>query len=145
MATELPSISKIERLPAFAGILREQENFANEEDVGLTADINSSFDRLVLQSGVEMSPSLLTLLCLSCGLVMGGSFFVLSDNFLLGAIGAGMGAILPIVFTAVIRAQRQKQIMEQMPPMVDELARAAKTGRSLEQCMELVAHDTPAP
>jgi tight adherence protein B len=145
MATELPVMSKIERLPAFAGILREDETFSTPEDVGLTADINSSFDRLVLQSGVEMSASLLTLLCLSCGLVTGGALFVVTDNFLAGAIAFGMGAVLPIVFTAIIRSQRQKQIMEQMPPMVDELARAAKTGRSLEQCLELVAHDTPAP
>src|SRR5258708_29266225 len=33
----------------------------------------------------------------------------------------------------------------QMPDMVDELARAARTGRSVEQCLMLVAHDTPAP
>jgi tight adherence protein B len=140
-----PVNPKIERLPAFAGILREHETFSSVDDVGLTADLNSSFDRLVLQSGVEMSASLLTLLCFSSGLVMGASFFVLTDNLLVGAIGAGIGAILPIVFTAVIRAQRQKLIMAQMPPMVDELSRAAKTGRSLEQCLELVAQDTPAP
>jgi tight adherence protein B len=145
MATKTPVIPKIERLPAFAGILREHETFSNADDVGMTADLNSSFDRLVLQSGVEMSASMLTMLCLCCGMVMGGSCFVLTDNLLLGALGAGIGAILPIIFTAVIRAQRQKLIMEQMPPMVDELSRAAKTGRSLEQCMELVAHDTPAP
>ena len=29
--------------------------------------------------------------------------------------------------------------------MIDELARAAKTGRSVEQCWELVANDTPEP
>jgi tight adherence protein B len=36
-------------------------------------------------------------------------------------------------------------MMEQLPAMIDELARAAKTGRSIEQCWELVAHDTPSP
>jgi len=145
MATQTPVVPKIDRLPAFAGILRETETFATPEDVGLTADINSSFDRLVLQSGVEMSSSLLTMLCVSSGIVMGSAIFVLTDNLLVGALCVGMGAALPIIFTVLLRSQRQKQIMEQMPPMVDELSRAAKTGRSLEQCLELVAHDTPAP
>src|SRR5690606_1470899 len=36
-------------------------------------------------------------------------------------------------------------ILDQLPPMIDELARAAKTGRSLENCLGQVAHDTPNP
>ena len=107
--------------------------------------MNSAFDKLVLQSGVEMSATMLTALCFGCCMVMAGSVFVMTDNLLLAAMAAGLGAALPIIFTSLIRSRRQKLIMEQMPPMVDELARAAKTGRSLEQCLELVAHDTPSP
>lgn len=145
MSTSAQVKPQIDRLPSFAGILREQDQFAQPDDVGVTADINSAFDKLVLQSGVPMSPAMLTALCFSLSLVMAGSLFVMSDNLMMGAIGAGLGAILPIAFTVWIRSQRQRQIMDQMPPMVDELARAAKTGRSLAQCLELVAHDTPSP
>jgi tight adherence protein B len=44
-----------------------------------------------------------------------------------------------------IRSRRQTAILNQLPGMIGELARAARTGRSLEQCLELVANDTPAP
>lgn len=142
MSTQVPIL---EPEASFAGILREQDHFASPQDVGLNADMNSAFDKLVLQSGVEMSATMLTALCFACCLVMAGSVFVMTDNLLLASIAAGLGAALPIIFTALIRSRRQKLIMEQMPPMVDELARAAKTGRSLEQCLELVAHDTPSP
>ena len=142
MSTKVP-VLKPEA--SFAGILREQDHFASPQDVGLTADMNSAFDKLVLQSGVEMSATMLTALCFGCCMVMAGSVFVMTDNLLLAAMAAGLGAALPIIFTSLIRSRRQKLIMEQMPPMVDELARAAKTGRSLEQCLELVAHDTPSP
>lgn len=142
MSTQVPIL---EPEASFAGILREQDHFASPQDVGLTADMNSAFDKLVLQSGVEMSATMLTALCFACCLVMAGSVFVITDNLLLASMAAGLGAALPIIFTALIRSRRQKLIMEQMPPMVDELARAAKTGRSLEQCLELVAHDTPSP
>lgn len=145
MATVVQPIPMTEQTASFAGILREQDRFSSPDDVGLTADMNSSFDKLVLQSGVEMSAAMLTALCLSSCLVVAGSVFVLTDNLLLAGFASGLGAVLPIVFTALIRARRQKLIMEQMPPMVDELARAAKTGRSLEQCLDMVAHDTPSP
>ncbi len=145
MATNIATKSTIERSPSFAGILRETDHFSSPEDVGFTADLNSSFDKLILQSGVEMSATMLTALCMSSCVVIAGCVLVLTDNLLLAGLTAGLGAALPIVFTAMIRGRRQKLIMEQMPPMVDELARAAKTGRSLEQCLEMVAHDTPSP
>jgi tight adherence protein B len=44
-----------------------------------------------------------------------------------------------------LRQRRQKQMIAQLPAMIDELARAAKTGRSIEQCWELVGNDTSAP
>ncbi|HVJ68728.1 MAG TPA: type II secretion system F family protein, partial [Caulifigura sp.] len=46
---------------------------------------------------------------------------------------------------AGVRMRRQSQMMSQMPGMLDELARAAKTGRSLEHCLQQVAEDTPLP
>ncbi len=145
MATNTAARRGIEPSPLFAGILREQDNFSSPDDVGFAADMNSSFDKQILQSGVEMSATMLTALCLSSCLVVAGCVFVLTDNLLLAGLAAGLGAAMPIIFTALIRSRRQKLIMEQMPPMVDELARAAKTGRSLEQCLEMVAHDTPSP
>lgn len=145
MSTGMASKPIIAPNASFAGILREQDQFSSPDDVGFAADMNSSFDKLILQSGVEMSATMLTALCLSSCLVVAGCVMVLTDNLLLAGLAAGLGAAMPIVFTAMIRSRRQKLIMEQMPPMVDELARAAKTGRSLEQCLEMVAHDTPSP
>lgn len=145
MATVTTSRPISESHSSFAGILRERDEFSSPTDTGLNADLNSWFDRLVLQSGVEMSATMLTALCLSSCVVMAGCVLVLTDNLLLAGLAAVFGGALPIIFTVVIRNRRQNLIMEQMPAMVDELARAAKTGRSLEQCLEMVAHDTPSP
>ena len=145
MSTDLAAKPTIEPSPMYADILRVQDTFSSPDDVGFTADLNSSFDKLILQSGVEMSATMLTALCLASCVVLSGCILVLTDNLLLAGLTAGLAATLPIVFTALIRGRRQKLIMEQMPPMVDELSRAAKTGRSLEQCLEMVAHDTPSP
>lgn len=131
--------------PEFGGILREQETFATGESEDMGNRINSWFDLLMIQSGIGFSPSLVLALCLCSGVAIGGLVFVIQENLLTAAIAAFIGFIAPIVVAVIMRSRRQTVMMNQMPPMIDELARAAKTGRSLEACLQVVANDTPAP
>lgn len=136
---------QIEALPAFADILGDRETFAATEHDGLGNSINLWFDRLMIQSGMEVAPSMLLALCLFFGVAVGGGVFVLQENLLTAGLLGLFGSVAPIVAAIWIRQRRTKKMMEQLPAMIDELARAAKTGRSIEQCWELVADDTPAP
>ena len=131
--------------PEFGGILREQETFATGESEDVGNRINSWFDLLMIQSGMGLSPSMVLALCLCCGVALGGLAFVMQENLITAAIAAFIGFIAPIVVSVIMRSRRQTVMMNQMPPMIDELARAAKTGRSLEACLQVVANDTPAP
>ncbi|RLS39957.1 MAG: pilus assembly protein TadB, partial [Planctomycetota bacterium] len=131
--------------PEFGGILREQETYAESNSDGLGNRINSWFDLLMIQSGIELSPSMVLALSLCSGVAVGGLTFVLQENPITAAIGAFFGFLAPIIVAVIMRSRRQSVMMNQMPPMVDELARAAKTGRSLESCLQVVATDTPAP
>lgn len=145
MASDAPILPRIQRMPEFAGILREQETFAQGEGDGFEEQINSSFDLLLLQSGLDLSPSMLLMLSICSATLAAGIAFVAQENFLTTALAFGIAGAIPVILTIVARGRRQNQIMKQMPAMVDELARAAKTGRSLEQCLHLVANDAPAP
>lgn len=129
----------------FQGILREQETFASGDSDDLGNRINSWFDLLMIQSGIELSPSMVLALSLCSGISLGGLVFVLQENPITTAIAAFFGFIAPVVVAVLLRNRRQSVMMKQMPPMIDELARAAKTGRSLEACLQVVAFDTPAP
>lgn len=131
--------------PEFGGILREQETYAESNSNDLGNRINSWFDLLMIQSGIELSPSMVLALSLCSGVAVGGLTFVLQENPITAAIGAFFGFLAPIIVAVIMRSRRQSVMMNQMPPMVDELARAAKTGRSLESCLQVVATDTPAP
>jgi tight adherence protein B len=145
MAIQSTLLPPIDALPEFAGILREQENFATGDSEGLSEQINSSFDKLMLQSGLEISPTMLLLLSVCSAFTLGGILFVIQENFLTTGLATGIGFVLPVLGAVIARSRRQTELMRQMPGMVDELARAAKTGRSLEQCFSLVAEDTPSP
>lgn len=141
----MPTVPQLEPRPEFADILRQDETFATgaSDDVG--ERINGWFDRLVLQAGVPFPPSMLLMLCVFCGTTLAGVVFVVQESLLTAAVGAGIGFPLPVVWAAIARGRRQWKIVGQMAGMVDELARAARTGRSLEQCLQLIAEDTPKP
>lgn len=131
--------------PEFSAILKNVETFGSGRGQDTPDRLNTWFDTLMLQSGVGLAPSMVLLLCLCCGIAVGGLAFVIQEHFLTTAIGALAGFLIPIAVVMTRRASRQKKIMGQIPPMVEELARAAKTGRSVEHSLRLVADDTPAP
>lgn len=142
--TNSPAIS-ITPKPEFAGILKQQERFATSDRKDTSNQINSWFDLVMVQSGIDYAPSFVIFISMFSALIFGGAAFVIQEEFLTTALSALVGAILPLAIILSIRARRQTVMLNQMPNMVDELARAAKTGRSLDQCIHLVAHDTPSP
>ncbi|MCX7407117.1 MAG: type II secretion system F family protein [Planctomycetales bacterium] len=129
----------------FSGILKERETFGTGRGDDKADQINSWFDELMLQSGLGLSPSMLLAICLCTGVALGGLIFVVQENLLTTALGTMVGFILPVVIVTVVRTRRQDKISSQIPPMLEELARAAKTGRSVEQSLGMVAADTPDP
>lgn len=135
----------IPRQSEFAGILRDEETFAVEGDRSLGNQINQWFDELMLQSGLGISPPMILVLSLCSGITFGGLVFVIQENLLTTALGAFLGFLLPIIVAMFAKSQRRKKMAQQLPAMIDELARAAKTGRSLENCLTLVANDTANP
>lgn len=137
----------VEPLPDFAGILRDQETFGSgtDEPLDLNDQINSAFDKLMVQSGLQIVPSVMLFYCLLSCVTLGGLTYVLQENPLTASLVGFIGAVLPIVIAIIVRSQRQQKMMQQLPAMIDELARAAKTGRSIQQCWEMVANDTAEP
>ena len=145
MATDLPIFRAIEPQPTFAGILRNQERFATTDDDKVSNRINTEFDRVMIQSNVDISPTTLLMLCLLSGIMVGGLILVFQENPLTAAVGLGAGSLFPLLYVVFARIQRQRLMTQQLPSMIEELARAAKTGRSIDQCCAMVAEDTPEP
>jgi tight adherence protein B len=145
MATSSLSQPRLASQPGFSGILRQQETFATPGDETVGNSINTWFDNLMVQTGWGLPPSAVLMLCLISAVAFGGAALVWVENPLPAAIAAFFGSIVPLMIAIAVRGARQKKINDQLPGMIDELARAARTGRSLESCLAMVAHDTPAP
>jgi tight adherence protein B len=145
MTIELPVYRPLDPHPGFAGILKEQNLFADADDDATWNRINSGFDRLMIQSGLCISPATVLTLCLFGAVVFGGLILVFQENLLSTSIGLVFGFVIPLLYVTFARLRRQRLMTQQLPGMVEELARAAKTGRSIEQCCAMVAEDTPEP
>jgi len=145
MDSTVPTRQPIQSLSGFAGILKEEEIYATHADDDFSNQINGAFDRLMKQSGLDIPPSLVLSLCLFSALTLAGTAFVIQENLLITAIGAFVGFLIPFVTVVAARTRRQQQITKQLPAMIEELARSAKTGRSVEQCLRMVTKDTPSP
>ncbi|MFM9966405.1 MAG: type II secretion system F family protein [Planctomycetaceae bacterium] len=145
MATDLPIYRPIESQPSFAGILRNQERFASTDDGKMSNRLNTEFDRVMIQSSLDISPTTVLMLCLLSGLVFGGLILVFQENPLSASVGLAIGGVFPLFYVFFARMRRQRLMTQQLPSMIEELARAAKTGRSIDQCCAMVAEDTPEP
>lgn len=145
MATDISTYRPIESQPGFASILKHQERFAEPTDTGMSKEINAGFDRLMVQSNLDISPPTVIMLCLLCGIVFGGLILVLQENLISAIVGLVLGSLVPLLYVFFARLKRQRVMTQQLPGMIEELARAAKTGRSIDQCCAIVANDTPEP
>ncbi len=145
MAIDLSTYRPIESQPSFSGILRHQERFSESNDQGVSNRINASFDRMMMQSHLDISPPTVVMLCVLSGIVFGGLILVLQENPLSASVGLAVGSIVPLLYVFFARMKRQRVMTHQLPGMIEELARAAKTGRSIDQCCAIVANDTPEP
>lgn len=137
--------SPLEPAVDFRGILKDRETFGTGRGTTFADRLNSWFDTLLLQTGWELAPAVMVLLCVCGSVALGGLIFVIQENLLTAAFGTLVGFVLPVLAAMWARGRRQQLILQQLPAMLEELARAAKTGRSVEQCLQLVAVDTPDP
>lgn len=131
--------------PGFSGILKEDVRFSTGESAGPGEAVNGWFDRLMLQSGLRTAPSVWLLLCALTGMSLGGLLFVVTESLPTTIFGFLLGLAAPLALASYFRNRRQNQIMEQLPGMAEELARAARTGRNVEHSFRMVAADTPSP
>jgi tight adherence protein B len=105
--------------------------------------IDESFDRLVSESGLQFTTAAAFLFLVTCGLAAGGSLFLWYENVVVGLLGALGGMVLALLLFVLVRTRQMRKIQEQMPEVLDLMARAVGAGKSLDQAVDLVAREIP--
>lgn len=144
MATDA-TIKQPRAVDEFSDILRDRNKYSVPDSKQIGNRVNGGFDELIIHSGVDANPGVILFFCILTAFFLGGLVFILQENFLSTSLAFMLGAMAPVGYLIFLRNRRQKRINEQLSDMIDELARAAKTGRSLTHCFTTVAEKTPAP
>ncbi len=103
--------------------------------------IDRGFDRLVAESGTELSPPTVFMLFLTCGLLLGGGLWLYSDEPLRGIAGGMIGMGLPLIGLIIHRGRRLRACRDQLPHVIEMVARGTRAGQSTEQALSLVANE----
>ena len=124
-----------------SGLRRHRDVFDASPARTLTERVDQSFDRLIIESGSTLAPSQAPLALLAVSLIVGGIGWLATDEPLTGVVLAAASLMLMLAVWIVQRARRLRAVREQLPHVVDLLARATRAGRSIEQSFSLVASE----
>ncbi|MDA7503651.1 type II secretion system F family protein [bacterium] len=108
----------------------------------LLGRIDQGFDRLIIESGIDISPVTGFLVLLASAMASGGAIMVYTNQLLYGIGGGILGLILPMFVFSIKRRARFRDIRQNLPTMIDILARATRTGQSIEQAIQLAAEES---
>lgn len=103
--------------------------------------IDRAFDALVVESGTQIVPASAFLMCVAGAILAGGILLVIGVEPLLMVGGGLTGFVVPLAWLAVRRARRIRAVQEELPQVLDMLARATRAGQSVEQGIDLVASE----
>src|SRR5207244_3368989 len=97
------------------------------------------------QSGLSLTPDRLMVLMVLAGVVAGGLAGLLRQSFVAFAIGALIGASLPLWYVSVKRKARLYKLTSQLPEAFDLMARVLRAGQTMSQALQAVADEFDQP
>jgi len=103
------------------------------------------FNRVVVETGYGISPVTAMLLVIFMGLVGAGAAFLVTSNPLPTMASAAFVMCLTLVWFQIRRARRMSEIQQQLPDVIDLMARAVHAGENLEQAIALVGDEISEP
>jgi tight adherence protein B len=101
--------------------------------------------QLVAETKSDFTVETAVLLAILIGLALGGTLFLWRDDWLAGAAGAVAGALFVGGMLLFLRSRRYRAIREQLPDVMELLARAVRAGESLDQAIILAGDSAFQP
>lgn len=107
--------------------------------------MDHSFGRLIIDSGLSMSAEAAFLLMVLVGASAGAAVFLATDNELAGLAVTPLGMFIPLVYYFYARSRRLSRIHEQLPAALATMSRAVRAGESVEAALKLTGETSEEP
>jgi tight adherence protein B len=111
----------------------------NPAKLGAVGRFDAWFQRLVLETGLAIQALSAFLLLVTGGLLVGGGLFLSTGELLPACLGMLLGMLAALGVLFYLRHRRLKAFDDQLPEVMDLVARAVRAGQSLEQAIDLIA------
>ena len=118
--------------------LRDDERRQRKESVSMTARLQ--------QAGLAITPKTFWIISGGLGLVVFVAMFVLGQKPIIGlllGIGAGLG--LPRWAISFLAKRRAKKFVESFADASDIIVRGIKSGLPVNECLQVIARESPEP
>jgi tight adherence protein B len=105
-----------------------------------------TLDARIAQAGLSWSKQKFYIASAAGGILLGGMFFVISDELFLAAGAVAAGSLgLPRWVLNFLRKRRLKKFLNVFPDAVDVIIRGVKAGLPLGDCMRVIAQEAAEP
>jgi tight adherence protein B len=125
--------------------LRRVTHTGPPEAGDLVAGADAWFDNLVAGAGLPFDALTAVLLLVCLGLAAALPAFLWTENPLSAAVLMVLAMGLTLLYFVYLRSRRLRLIQEQLPDVVDLVARTVRAGSSLDQAIAGVAEKTDGP
>jgi tight adherence protein B len=107
--------------------------------------VNQWFDRLEQENGTDQPPEAVFWWETTAGLLLGGALWLWQQNFIVAVVGYLIGNIVVTMYFVYRRDRRRSEMREQLPDVMDMMARAVRAGQTLDQAITLAGETAEAP
>lgn len=111
----------------------------------LVGRIDQALTQVVDQSGLGWGIWSVVLLMVACGGAAAAVALLWTDDLVITCLAMGLGMIALVPMFIVRRAKRIALFQQQLPDVLDLLARAVRAGESLEQAVAMVGDNSAEP
>jgi tight adherence protein B len=107
--------------------------------------LRRTFEEMVEQSGLDLTPSRLLAIVLASGLTLGVLGLLVRRDMLVAIVGAVVGTVGPLWYVKIARDRRQEKILSQLPDSFDLMSRVIRAGQTMAQAIQAVADEFSPP
>jgi tight adherence protein B len=104
-----------------------------------------TFEAMVEQSGLDLTPSRLLAIVLASSLTLGVLGLLVRRDMLVAIVGAVIGTVGPLWYVKIARDRRQEKILSQLPDSFDLMSRVIRAGQTMAQAIQAVADEFSPP
>lgn len=104
-----------------------------------------ALDRLLIQSGLDLSVAKFLVICMSSYITGMIVFMIIGFPSAFAAALSFLFAAFPVIFIINQRSKRIEKIDTQLPDVMDLIGRALRAGHAFQSAIHMVANESPEP